>query len=146
MTAVLPTLHVTHRYYPEPPARFKVSLDVEMMWLRYQGYVDGKELLAEMAYFCLTVFEYGTGGRKAAAGQYNVAKLVLDKLGGLTSNVGDGQTARKFSGTATARSHTETEFQWLRAAVKLLIRRKGEYDADPFATLTQLTMSDLPTI
>ncbi len=93
-------VHVTHRTYPEPPSRFRESQDVEVMWLRYEGYRDGKEPLTAMAYFCLTVVEARSGpkGQKRpnAAKQLKVEPKVLSKLGELSSQVGDNQKARKW--------------------------------------------------
>ena len=48
--------------YPEPSSDLLVSPDVETMWGRYQMYLDGKEPLLSMAYFCLTVMEGTTAG------------------------------------------------------------------------------------
>ena len=143
-TAFAASIHITHHTYPDPPTCFSASPDVETMWFRYNGYVDGKEPLTSMAYYCVTVLEQSAGNRRAAANMYCVSKSVLDKLGELTSNVGDGQSARKLSRNGTGRSHTLAEIKWIVAAVRALIRRTGEYDADPTATLPELTLDDLP--
>lgn len=43
--------------YPEPPHAFAVDANVETMAMRYCWYRQGREPLASMAYFCLTVIE-----------------------------------------------------------------------------------------
>jgi hypothetical protein len=113
------------------------------MWLRYEGYRRGKEPLAAMAYFCLTVVE-ARGGRKKVAKELNIEPELLRKLGELSSNVGDPREARKLSGSG--RAHTDREKKWLEAMVLALIRRLGEYDFDPTAKLTTVTMADLPNL
>ena len=43
---------------------------------------------------------------------------------------------------------TDVERGWIRETVKMLIRRKGEYDFDPSsaASLRQITLADLPKL
>jgi hypothetical protein len=86
--------------YPPPPAaaQFRVTPDVESMWGRYRGYEKGREPLAAMAYFCLTVVESYGGSkskRENAAKKLRIDKPILEKLGKLTSSRGDSTTARK---------------------------------------------------
>ena len=51
-----------------------------------------------MGYWSLSVLEASAGkSRAAAAKRYNISRKVLEKLGYLTSDVGDRQTARKAS-------------------------------------------------
>jgi hypothetical protein len=71
---------------------------------------------------------------------------VLKTLGTLTSDVGDLTSARKLEKTSQVRPHTEKEVAWIKAAVKMLVRRKAEYDHDPTAKLPQVTMNDLPEL
>ena len=140
------TMLVTRRSYPQPPTRFSASPDVEILWRRYQAHRRGAESLTAMAYFSLTVVEasVGPGGaRRRAAAQYNVQFDVLDRLGYLTSEVGDEETARKW-GRQAARPHTGSEKAWMNAVVLKLIRRLGEYAADPSAPMESITMKDLP--
>jgi hypothetical protein len=138
--------HVTRRRYPEPPRAFVVSPDVETMWHRYQGYLDGREPLASMAYACLTLLEASAGGRNRAVKKYGIEIDVLGTLGRLTSSVGDKETARKFKGLSEPRPHTGSEKAWIEAAVKALIRRAGERASDPEASRPQITTSDLPRL
>jgi hypothetical protein len=71
---------------------------------------------------------------------------VLDKLGELTSEVGDELSARKFDATSTKRPHTPAEQVWILEIVKLLITRVGEYEFDPAAPLKLITLADLPKV
>jgi hypothetical protein len=144
VSALPPTISVTSRKYPDPPVDFAVSPDVESMWNRYQRYVDGRERLTEMAYFCLTVVETSTrekkGARRAASKRYSIEEDLLKKLGHLSSEVGNVETARKMP--RRPRDHTGQEIAWIEAAVKALIRRMGEYAYDPTHTWPQVTMKD----
>lgn len=143
------TIHVTRFEYPNPPQGFCVTPDVETMWHRYQGYLDGREPLAAMAYFCLTLLEAQVDGTGNKIGRnlsiFGIHREVRDKLGRLTAEVGDSESARKFK--TSSRDFTKPETAWIEAAVKAMIRRKGEhdYDDDP-SSLTCLTMKDLPQL
>jgi hypothetical protein len=97
-----------------------------------------------MAYFCLTVIEAKAGSRKQAAKLYRISKEVLSKLGELTSDRGDAQTARKIKQSSTLTPLSSAESSWINAAVKTIIRRVGEIDLDP--KLPEITMNDLPTL
>jgi hypothetical protein len=138
--------HVTRSRYPEPPRAFVVSPDVETMWRRYEGYLEGREPLAPMAYFCLTVLVASAGGRKKAAEKYVISRSVLSSLARLATEVGDERTARKFDHLKDQRPHTGAEKAWIEAAVKALIRRAGERASNPGASLPEFTMSDLPKL
>ncbi|MBW4421208.1 MAG: hypothetical protein KME13_18565 [Myxacorys californica WJT36-NPBG1] len=147
-SAMSATLHVTRGQYPEPPTRFKLSPDVEVMWFRYQQHLEGKEPLQSMAYFCLTVIEslVSKGKRKRAADEYRIDWEVLDKLGDFTTTKGSQFDARKHNNDFVALS--EAEENWMREAVKILIRRKAEYDYDPEEahSLKLITMAGLPKL
>ncbi len=85
------------------------------------------------------------GGREKAAIQYGISRNVLDRLARLSTEVGDEQTVRKFT-TQTPRPHTGAEVAWIEAAAKALIRRIGEWAADPAASPPSITMADLPPL
>lgn len=142
--AGLLTVHVTRPTYPNPPALFKLSPDVETLWQRFEGYLNGREPLPSMAYFCLTLIQAKAGGRNGAARLYRIAKDVLDKLGELTSRRGDARIARKFQQGGGLTPLTASEKGWIEAAVRVVIRRVGEIDSDP--TLREITMEDLPRL
>ena len=144
-------VHVTRSDYPPPPKAFKASADVETMWSRFQRYKQGKEPLPAMAYFCLDGFEKSAGVDKrkcsAAARRYEIAETILTKLSELTSTRGDEGDARKSKKAADKwKPLSATDVNWIEEAVKLLIRRKGEYDYDPAASLPKLTLNDLPKL
>jgi hypothetical protein len=142
--------------YPRPPAGFVASPDVQALMYRYDRYVTDRELLLGMANFCLTFLEQrgmaiaqAQGGgtltkRQAAARFYAVAEDVLGKIGRLCATRGDTATARKFDPQGVPL--TGPEVAWIEAAARRVIRRVGEHDFDPAATLPTITMADLPTL
>jgi hypothetical protein len=107
--SVISLLRITRKKYPDPPTVFTVTPDVETLWQRYNNYLDGKEPLPSMAYFCLTIVQNKAGGRKSAAKLFLIQEKILFKLGDLTSNKGDAETARKApkKGNITALSEKE---------------------------------------
>jgi len=144
-------LHATQRKYPDPPTVFTVTPDVEILWQRYNNYLDGNEPLASMANFCLTLVENKADGkgkkgkREFAANLFFIDKTILNMLGNLTANRGDPMTARKVPDkdrSMTALS--EKEKKWIEVAVKILIRRMGELANIQKAK--SITMNDLPKI
>ena len=114
--------------YPDPPLNTVLTPNVETMYYRYLDYCNGKEPLASMASFCLTVFEASTGRKKGqrrhAAKMYRIEKQVLDKIGDLTTNKG-GATVRKAAGVETEFSPQECQFS--QHAVRTIIRRMAQY-------------------
>ena len=134
--------------YPSPPSMpLKVSPDVQSMHDHFLRYLDGRETLTSMAYFCLTVLEASTRkskeARRAAAEQHGIDEAILDKIGRLSSTKG-GTDARKASGLGHALDHKEKRF--LEAAIKAIIRRSAEVAANPGPSHTTITLSDLPPV
>jgi len=134
--------------YPTPPVEFAWSPDVEALWTRWQGYLDDREPLSSMGYFCLTQLERSTGERSkdrraAAASKYRIDLAVLRTLGDLVSDFGDEQTGRK-AHVKHVRPHTQRESAWLRSVVPALIRRAGEAAHDPQREWPILTMNAFP--
>lgn len=129
--------------YPQPPTDVAMNADVEGMALRYSRYREGKDTLAGMAYFCLTVLDQAAGNRPAIPGMFGIALSVTKKLGHLTGEKG-GAEARKGRG----RSHefTEDERNWIDQTIKRLIRRVAEVAHDPAAAASQITLGDLPKL
>jgi hypothetical protein len=123
-----------------------ISPDVETLWYRYEGYVQGRELLLGMAFACLTFLEAQVRGRANVAKTYAIDVAILSKLGDFTTNLGDERTARKFHGRSARRPSAPQEAAWIDAAIRMIIRRVGEYAADPTASLPELSMSDLPPL
>lgn len=135
-------LHVTRKTYPGPPKTFRTSPDVETLWQRYQNYLDEKEPLPSMAYFCLTVLESLAGGRSTASKLFGIDSSVLNRLGLLTSTRGDHKTARKAEGVLNPISGKERA--WIESAIKKIIYRVGEYKSGE--QLKKITMADLPLL
>jgi hypothetical protein len=137
------------KHYIEPPANFVASADARAMWEQYEAYVEGRDRLLPMAYSCLTRLEFRAGTkdkRRKAASMYRIEPGVLDKLGELTSNLGDEVGARKLTPQSELRSPTPQEVAWIEAALRRIIRRAGEYAADPQEAWPQVKMSDLPPL
>lgn len=142
---------VTREYikYPVPPQRFRLTPDAATLWHRYGMYLDGREPLLSMAYFCLTVLEVaassleGKSSRKKAAAKYNISYPVLEKIGRLSGERGTFETARKAE-SVSGGPLTDQEHNWLIEAIKTLIRRVGEHE--PGSSLPQITMADLPPL
>lgn len=137
-------IHVGRSQYPSPPSNFAINPDIETLWYRYEGYLEGKEPLLAMSYFCLTLLEARAGRknqRKKASKKYNISLAVLNTLGTLTSERRDGRFARK-SGASLPLSQTEKI--WIEETIKAFIRQLGVIEAGERPS--QLTMADLPDL
>lgn len=148
-TNALTITPVIRTSYPPPPEDFRVSPDVETLWMRYEGYFDGKEPLEAMGYFCLTLIErmYGNGKRETVARNLSVEFEVLKRLGELTSTKGDITTARKAPQRGRWQPLTGTERSWMETVVRRLILRLGEYaGCDNPSTLAKVGMQDFPPL
>lgn len=147
-TGSVTSIHsITLREYPDPPTVFTVTPDVETLWQRYNNYLDEKEPLPSMAYFCLTLIENKAGRknkRKLAEKLFRIEKPILDRLGDLTANKGNAETARKFSEKGSINELNEKEEKWIEAVVRIFIQRMGEHANIKTAKL--ITMTDLPKI
>ena len=95
--------------YPSPPSGLAINPDVQTMYDRYMNYLQGREPLSGMAFFCLTVLENSAGGRKASARKYQIAKRVLREIGYLCSEKG-GPEARKAEGVTKELTQEERHF------------------------------------
>ena len=133
--------------YPAPPADLVLTPDVETMYRRYMGYRKGREPLASMANFCLTVLEDSTGKRsgkrKAAAERYRIGNRVLNNIGTLSEKRG-GSEARKAKGIG--KDFNSQERQFLEQAVKTIVRRMAERGHSSSDQLRKICMSDLPSL
>lgn len=115
--------------FPSPPSILLASPEVRSMWLRWRPYRAGRESLPGMGYYCLTVVVSIAGGssrahRQAAASKYAIDIDVLDKLGELTSEIGDEHERRKEHATYR-RPYTPEERGWITRVVLALIERVG---------------------
>ena len=133
--------------YPPPPSKIMLTPDVQTMYDRYMGCLQGKEPLATMAYFCLTVLRFSTGrrkgGNKEAGKKYRIDRKVLNKIVSLSSEKG-GQQARKASGKDNDLTARDRHF--LEEAVKAVIRRAAEKAHNRDGDLPEISLSDLPPV
>lgn len=135
------------RWYPEPPPeKAAFNPNVGVMAFRYSMYLNGRDSLAAMAYFCLTVLENSTGRRssqrKHAAALYKVSLKVLNLIGALTEAKG-GREARK--GEGIAKDFSPSERSWLEFTIRRLILRAAEIAEDPDQELPTITLDHPPT-
>jgi|SRR5215217_5933814 hypothetical protein len=147
------TPHVRRTTYPRPPSNFVADTDARAMWEQYERYKQGRDRLLPMAFSCLTRLEHrarnhpGKGNiRTRAASMYGVDYEVLDTLGRLATTLGDEVEARKLGPQSQLRAPTVQEVRWIEAALRLLIRRAGQFAADPQRDWLPLTMADLPEL
>ncbi len=146
-------IHISHNHLPNLPHKFKMSPDVITMYQRYKLYRQGKESLTSMAYMCLTILEASARGLKnynknnshrgKASHQYNIDYDVLDDLGKLVSTRGDQIEARKAPKNGVFDPLEQEERDWIIRAIKVLIRRAGEWTYDPYGQHTQITVQDI---
>ena len=107
--------------YPSPPqSGLKITPDVRSMSDRFAGYRLGREPLASMANFCLTVLQGSAKSRNNAVKMYGIKLAVLSKIGCLCNNKG-GEKARKYEGLNDP--FTPKEARFLDEAVKAMIHR-----------------------
>ena len=72
--------------------------EVVTLFNRFERYLNRREPLPSMAYFCLTVLEgMCNGNRTEAAKRYGIGKSVLDSFGRLASHKGGPDAAREGS-------------------------------------------------
>jgi hypothetical protein len=135
--------------YPLPPKKFTVTNDVRSMWERYKNYLQNKEALQSMAYFCLTVLLYRfktlSKSKHKAAEYYRIHEKVLKKISKLTSIKGSSTDARKKT-TEKYDQLTDNEKKWLEEAIKTIILRAAAISEIPKDKLRKITMNDLPEI
>ena len=144
MLAEYPALPSVQALEPDDP-------NAAVMLSRLDLYREGRDLLGDMANFCLTVLEYSAlqvaGGkgskRRMATNYYQIEKKLLDRVGELSSKKG-GSLARKAEGRSDPFTKEETRF--LEAAVTEFVRRAAEKAADLNGNLPVITMADLPKV
>ena len=134
--------------YPPPPTGLMLDPydpDALTMLHRFKGYLECKEPLTGMSYFCLTILEgHLCNSRSAAAKTYGIDMKVLDMIGNLTANRGGPGTARKASGIGSDLTRQESRF--IEAAVKAIILRVAEVAHDSEKRRPKIRLSDLPTL
>jgi hypothetical protein len=138
------SLHLTCSRYPQPPAIFRVTPEVQHAYRRWLGYRSGKEPLQSMAYFVLTLLESTAGGRQNAARSFQIELPVLGAIGRLSSTKGDESTARKAGPGNQFQELSGSEKQWLEEAIRRVIHRLGEHASG--GTLSLISLRDLPSL
>ena len=138
---------------PMPARRLAFTADVEMMFVKFRQYRDGRTTLPDAANFCLTCLEYPFNIQSKVKGQpksrelaikcYGIELEVLSKIASLTANKG-GPEARKRQGVNAP--FTPSEEQWLQAVIPVLIRRVAEFECDAAVAGEIIKMTDLPTL
>lgn len=131
--------------YPDPPEDFALSTEVEVMWTLYDNYLQGRERLLPMTYTCVSWITH-PDGIKAAAERYKVSINVLSLLKKQSSRSGKGVEARKMDNNERRQDLTSKERRWIEAAVRALIKRAGQYAADPKKAWPEITNSNLPPL
>lgn len=126
------------RAFPAPPdVRIRRSPDVDSMYQRYLGHLEGREPLPSMAYFCLTVMLLAHGNRRKAAKRLAISDGVLEHIQKLSGGRG-GEMARKAAGRNTP--YTPEDERVLKSAVKTMIRRAAEVACDPERNRETITL------
>ena len=146
-----------YSYPPPPPSGLKITPDVRSMFARWAGYRLGKEPLASMAYFCLTILEAlanpkngdrknktrgPSRARRKAAEDYKIAVDALSKIGELSSEKG-GRAARKADGKNDADALTDPQTRFLDDAVKAMIRQLAAHEYNPAEMPDTIELDDL---
>ena len=147
-----PTVQVTATVvvpsYPGPPSGLTLdpdNLDVVTMYNRYTAYLERREPLTSMAYFCFTMLTKRLNkGHEKAATKYRIEDSILKDIEKLSSIKGGPAGARKALGVSQDLTTAESHF--LREAVKLMIRRVAEVAYDPDKDLPLIRRSDLPSL
>jgi|GEM_PF-661738 len=138
------SIRVIKGKYPDVPVSFQTNPYVEIAWMRYVKYLEGKEPLLSMAYFIYSLLQGLSGGTHYIREKYKISKKVIDKLAVLISERGDYYTARKGKKLKFIPLQND-EIQWIEACIKMIIRRLGEYEKNP-NDLVFITMDSLPKL
>ena len=138
------SLHLTCSKYPQPPATFQATPEVQHAYRRWLGYRSGNEPLQSMAYFVLTLLESAAGSRQGAARSFQIDLPVLAMIGRLSSTKGNESTARKAGPGNQFQELSGPEKQWLEEAVRRAIYRLGEHTSG--SSLTLISLRELPKL
>ena len=120
------------------------------MLSRLDRHHQGRETLAAMSYFCLTVMwdsakdaTGNTDAKQAARDYYAITPNLQGRVSDLSTNRGGGE-ARKDTGLR--QEFTNNERRFLLAAVKAFTRRVAERAANPGMNLQMITIADMPPL
>jgi len=146
--AHVPTLRERRPAYPDPPTAFVVSEEVDAMWENYNDYLEGRYPLLPLAYSCYTLLRYTLDTRKnaVAAKKLCVSTKVLEELRKRSSYLGTKRSARKWDIKTNPRPPTHEEERWFEGVLKALIKRLGEYVAEPEGEWPKITLDNFPTL
>ena len=141
-------IHISRAKFPSVPQDFTLSPDIETIFNRYKGYLDNREKLTSMAFFCLTVLEQGHGRKERIKieKKYQIELAVLNKWGELVSEKGSETEARKAIKNNAFTPLTNKEQKWLLDLIKKIIIRLGNYTYNPSQTFPKITLNDLPDL
>ena len=128
------TLSLSH--YPSPPSRMKITPDVQLMYDRYMNYLQDRDPLTSMAYFCWTMVKDNPTTKT------DFSRKVCHTIGRLSQG-GGPKSARKREGI-DKEPLTDQDCRFLIEAIKAIILRASERAHDPDSDLPQISMSDLP--
>jgi hypothetical protein len=131
--------HLLLRHYPEPPTAFRTTPEVEMAYVRWNQFREGREPLQSMAYSVLTLMQSMAGDRARAAERFCVSRRVLDNVARLSSTKGDAATARKIDASKGFSQLTEREGAWLKEVIPRLVLRLGEHAAGGSVALLDMS-------
>ena len=125
------------KQYPPPPPGLKIIPDVQLMYNRYMDYLQGREPLTSMAYFCWTMV------KDDPTTKTDFSRRVCNTIGRLSLG-GGPKYARKREGI-NKEPLTDQECHFLMEAIKAIIRRAAERAHGPNRGLPPISMSGLPT-
>ena len=134
--------------YPSPPTRLELDSSnptALAMLSRLDRYHQGRETLAAMSHFCLTVMgdsvpvaKRTTDTRKAVRDYYQISVEVQKEVSALSSGKG-GNEARKAEGLQ--QEFTDADKNLLLTVIQGFTRRVAEKAANPAANLEMITMA-----
>ncbi len=131
------TSHPIKKGYPSAAPGFRATREVEILWARHQAYIEGREPLTSVAYFCKEFAEAIAGGGEARASEkYKISRAVFSQLGSLSGIQGDYSTARKVVTGKEPEPLSQQQLQWLEAAIRVIIWRVGDPPADDAEVIT----------
>lgn len=148
---------VTSETFPSPPRCFRATPLVEAMLVQFQIARQYPRIASAAAYFCLTaaktrVRQANWKGKECSdrvAAELAMAPAIFDHLWRLSTDIGGLHSGRKISDKAEIErprpGHSTVDLAWLYEAMRLLIQRLGEWEADPTA-LRSITLADLPAL
>jgi hypothetical protein len=134
--------------YPDPPAAFEVPEEVDAMWENYNNYFEERYPLLPLAYSCYTLLLYAVDASNdaEAADKLCVSSNVLKELRRRSSYLGTKRNARKLDTQSAFRPPTDQEVRWFERVLESLIKRLGEYAADPKGEWPKITLANFPKL